>query len=62
MTMIEDIRVLGTVKVVDVNQAPIKVKRKNWLKLSEDVGGMTLIGTFVLTDSLVDLDEEDDDD
>lgn len=57
--MIEDIRVLGTVKVVDINQNPLTVKRKNWLKLSEDVGGMTLIGTFVLTDSLVDLDKEE---
>jgi hypothetical protein len=57
--MSEEIKVLGTVKVVDVNQNPIVVKRKNWLKLSEDIGGMTLIGTFVLTDSLVDLDIEE---
>jgi hypothetical protein len=57
--MSEEIKVLGTVKVVDVNQDPIVVKRKNWLKLSEDIGGMTLIGTFVLTDSLVDLDIEE---
>ena len=59
--MSEEIKVLGTVKVVDVNQDPIVVKRKNWLKLSEDIGGMTLIGTFVLTDSLVDLDIEEKD-
>jgi hypothetical protein len=57
--MIEEIKVLGTVKVVDVNQNPIVVKRKNWLKLSEDIGGMTLIGTFCLTESLVNLDREE---
>ena len=57
--MLDDIKVLSTVKVVDVNQNPITVKRKNWLKLSEDVGGMTLIGTFVLTDSLIELDKEE---
>jgi hypothetical protein len=57
--MLEEIKVLGTVKVVDVNQNPIVVKRKNWLKLSEDVGGMTLIGTFYLTESLVNLDREE---
>ena len=59
--MSEEIKVLGTVKVVDVNQNPIVIKRKNWLKISEDIGGMTLIGTFVLTDSLVDLDKEEKD-
>jgi hypothetical protein len=59
--MLEEIKVLGTVKVVDVNQNPIVVKRKNWLKLSEDIGGMTLIGTFYLTESLVDLDKEEKD-
>jgi hypothetical protein len=57
--MLEEIKVLGTVKVVDVNQNPIVVKRKNWLKLSEDIGGMTLIGTFYLTESLVNLDREE---
>jgi len=57
--MLEEIKVLGTVKVVDVNQNPIVVKRKNWLKLSEDIDGMTLIGTFCLTESLVNLDREE---
>jgi hypothetical protein len=57
--MLEEIKVLGTVKVVDVNQDPIVVKRKNWLKLSEDIDGMTLIGTFCLTESLVNLDKEE---
>ena len=57
--MLEEIKVLGTVKVVDVNQNPIVVKRKNWLKLSEDIDGMTLIGTFCLTESLVNLDKEE---
>jgi hypothetical protein len=51
--MIEDIKVLGTVQIGEA--------AKTWLKLSEDVGGMTLIGTFVRTDTLKEVNKVDDD-
>lgn len=59
--MIKDIDVFGTVLLLDEDQNPMALRRSNWLKLSEDIGGMTLVGTFVRTNSLVSLEEEKND-
>jgi len=52
--MIENIKVLGTVQIGE--------NLKEWLKLSEDIGGLTLVGTFVRTDSLKEIVKEESDD
>jgi hypothetical protein len=52
--MLEEIKVLGTVVIGETDQKPLMVARNEWLKLSEDIGGMTLIGTFFRTDALRD--------
>ena len=57
--MLEGIKVLGNVVFLDDDQNPVIVLRDKWLKLSEDMGGMTLIGTFVKTKLLADLKEEE---
>ena len=56
--MLRDIDVFGTVLLLDADENPVALRRSNWLKLSGDIGGMTLVGTFVQTNLLVDLEEE----